>query len=363
MNIGEGTRGPLARAAILVAAATAVAVVLSLQSYLARAMRGELLDWAHFLAVWMAWAYAWAALTPPILWLVGRFPLERPQLGRALALHSAAGAIAVALNLALFALAAPYVDATSTTTTWFGTFKTLLATTFFLDLPVYWAIAGGAQAVRFARAARERERRLLRAQAELTEASLLALRAQLQPHFLFNALNTVSVLMREDVDAADRVLVKLSELLRRTLDAHDAHEVRLRDEIELLEAYLEIEHARFSDRLSYQIDVEPELLDSRVPSLILQPLVENAVRHGVARRVSPGRISVAAGLRDGRVQLTVRDDGPGLSADATDGVGLTNTRARLEQLYGDDHRFVVSNAEGGGVVVILAIPLRTSTPK
>jgi signal transduction histidine kinase len=323
-------------------------------------MRGEPIAWGQPFAIWLAWGYAWAMLTPPILWLAARFPLERPHIARAAAVHTAASAVAVALNLGLFAVAAPFVGATSTAETWLATFSTLLGSTFFLDLPAYWAVVVAAQTIRFARTARERERRALMAEARLAEARLLALRAQLQPHFLFNALNTVSVLMREDVDAADRVLVLLSGLLRRTLEAPEAHEVALRDEVAFLEIYLEIERTRFADRLSYRVDVDPDVLDARGPSLILQPLVENAIRHGVARRASPGQVEVAAGRRDGMVHMTVRDDGPGMAPGATDGVGLSNTRARLEQLYGGDHRLRLAGAEGGGLVVSLAIPYRTA---
>lgn len=359
MSPGERTRSLIVRAAFIVAAWTLCGAMLALQAYLARAMRGEPIDWGHFLAIWLAWGYAWALLTPAILWLGVRFPLERPRLARALAVHTVASVVAVVLNLGLFATAAPFVGAESTGATWLSTVSTLLATTFFLDLPAYWIVVVATQTVRFARAARERERRALQAETRLSEARLLALRAQLRPHFLFNALNTVSVLMRVDVEAADRVLVLLAGLLRQTLEAPEAHEVRLADEIAFLEAYLEIERTRFADRLSYRVDVDPTVLDARVPSLILQPLVENAIRHGVARRVSPGCVEIAAHRHGGALQMTVRDDGPGMASDAAPGVGLSNTRARLDALYGTDHRFVIEGAEGGvGVVVSLEIPLR-----
>jgi LytS/YehU family sensor histidine kinase len=160
------------------------------------------------------------------------------------------------------------------------------------------------------------------------------------------------------VDAAERVLVMLSALLRTTLEASDTHEVPLREEIAFLETYLEIERTRFADRLSYVVDVDPAALDARVPSLILQPLVENAVKHGVARRASPGRVEVTAARRNGTIELTVHDDGPGGGAEPGPGVGLANTRARLEQLYGADHRFEAVGADGAGFTVSLAFPYR-----
>jgi LytS/YehU family sensor histidine kinase len=187
------------------------------------------------------------------------------------------------------------------------------------------------------------------------------LRAQLDPHFLFNSLNTISVLMREDVDAADRVLVTLSRLLRRALEGSGAAEVPLREEVAFVEAYLEIEKARFADRLTYRVDVGPKLLEARVPSLLLQPLVENAVRHGLARRVdfeTPGRIEIAAEEREGTLRLTVRDNGPGLDGTETPGVGLANTRSRLRLLYGDRHAFEMTPGAEGGVAVTIVLPLR-----
>jgi LytS/YehU family sensor histidine kinase len=308
-------------------------------------MRGQPLAWTRPLAIWLAWAYLWALLTPAILRLTARYPFRRRHVLRALLVHACASVIAVIINLALFAAVAPLVGAVSYAGSWGATFVRLLGTAFFLDLPAYWLLVIVAETIR-----------LSKLEAQLAEARLLALKAQLQPHFLFNALNTVSVLMREDVDAADDVLVRLSALLRKTLDSSAAHEVPLREEIALLEAYLEIERARFADRLTYRLDVDADALDARVPPLILQPLVENAIRHGIARRVAPGHIEIAAARRNGKVHMSVRDDGPGMSSGARDGVGLSNTRARLEQLYGASHSFEISNAEGGGALVSLVIP-------
>jgi two-component system LytT family sensor kinase len=258
------------------------------------------------------------------------------------------------LNLALFAaIVGKGWD-------WFGTFRLFLGNAYLLNVPVYWLLAAGIYALRIAQQARERERRALKLEAQLSEARLLALRAQLEPHFLFNALNTIAVLMREDVDAADRVLALLSRLLRRVLDAASAPEVQLRQEVEFLEAYLAIEQARFPHRLSFHVDVDPQLLDARVPSLILQPLVENAVRHGVAARTAAGRIEVAASREDEMLLVTVRDDGPGMADDAQEGIGLSNTRSRLELLYGKRHSFRLDRAEGGGLQIALAIPLQAA---
>ena len=192
-----------------------------------------------------------------------------------------------------------------------------------------------------------------------SDARLQALRTQLQPHFLFNAINTISVLMREDVDLADRTLLQLSALLRRSLESTEAHEVTLGEEIGFLESYLGIEQARFGERLSYRILIPDPLLEARVPNLILQPLVENALRHGLATRAGPGRVEVKAARRGDALLLSVADDGRGLSPAATERVGRANTRARLRLLYADRQRFDVRNSGEGGVIAEIELPWRT----
>jgi LytS/YehU family sensor histidine kinase len=194
-------------------------------------------------------------------------------------------------------------------------------------------------------------------EAQLAEARLLMLRAQLEPHFLFNTLNTVAVLMRDNVDAADRVLVLLSGLLRRALDTSALAEVELREEVAFLEAYLALERVRFADQISYRFDIASPLLGARVPSLILQPLVENAIRHGLSGHATDGQIRIAAASSDGMLELTVSDNGAGLCTDASTGVGLSNTRSRLQLLYGRRHSFELSAAPGGGVMARIVIPL------
>jgi LytS/YehU family sensor histidine kinase len=201
-------------------------------------------------------------------------------------------------------------------------------------------------------------------QARLAEAELAALKMQLQPHFLFNTLNAISVLMTEDVEKANQMLVRLSELLRLTLESSGRQQVILKQELEFLECYLEIERIRFADRLQTHLDVEPAVLDALVPNLILQPLVENAIRHGIASRVQGGRLDVHARRRNGKLELEIRDNGPGALEDGTEsdpqgGIGLANCRARLAQLYGNEHRFEYGKSPEGGYSVVLTLPLRT----
>lgn len=336
-----------------------VALFFAGQAWFAAQVRGEPLAWARASTIWLVWAAAWAALTPIALRLEARFPLQRPHLIAALAVHGIASATCALVNLAFFAVAAPIIGATQVESTWLATFNRLLGTTFLLNLPVYWLIVGAAHVERLVRSARDEDRRRLRLEAQLADARLQTLRTQLQPHFLFNALNTISVLMHENVDAADRILLQLTTLLRRSLDSTEAHEVTLGEEIDLLQNYLEIEQARFGERLSYKILVPEQARAARVPNLILQPLVENALRHGLATRAGPGRVEIQAARHGDSLRLRVADDGRGLPPTATERVGLANTRARLRLLYADRQHFELRNSDEGGVIAEIELPWRT----
>ncbi|MFN2567209.1 MAG: sensor histidine kinase [Gemmatimonadaceae bacterium] len=200
--------------------------------------------------------------------------------------------------------------------------------------------------------------RSLRAESLAHQARLQALRYQLNPHFLFNTLNAISTLVVDKRNAeAGRMIARLSDFLRMTLDRPDVEEVPLADEVDFVRRYLEIEQVRFGDRLSVRIDVDDGAWSARVPALVLQPLVENAVRHAVAPREEGGRIAIEARAAEGRLRLAVSDDGPGLNGNGNDkGIGLANTRERLKQLYGSAHRFELVN--GRGVRVEIELPLR-----
>jgi sensor histidine kinase YesM len=183
---------------------------------------------------------------------------------------------------------------------------------------------------------------------------------QLNPHFLFNTLNAIASLMHKDVKLADRMITRLADLLRYALESTDAHEVPLRQELSFLERYLEIEKTRFGSRLTVRMEIPEQALDALVPNLILQPLVENAIKHGIERRSKPGLIELRAVCEDQCLRLTLTDNGPGLPAQpsARKGIGVANTRARLAELYGAAHTFELRDAEGGGVVVEVTLPLR-----
>jgi two-component sensor histidine kinase len=212
-------------------------------------------------------------------------------------------------------------------------------------------------ATSFSRATEEREQ----LEARLARAQLQSLRLQLHPHFLFNTLNTINALIGTDRRAAERVVSGLSELLRMSLSSASEQEVSLSRELELLAHYIEIQQIRFQDRLSVGFRIDSDARHALVPNLMLQPLVENAIRHGIAPRAAPGHVVVTASRRDGRLELSVVDDGVGENprADHRDGVGLGNTRARLLSLYGSDHRFEAGGGPSGGFAVRIEIPFRT----
>jgi two-component system, LytTR family, sensor kinase len=187
------------------------------------------------------------------------------------------------------------------------------------------------------------------------------LKMQLHPHFLFNTLHSISALMREDVETADQMIARLGEFLRMTLRNSGEQETTLEQELKFLECYLEIERLRFQDRLTTRIEAEPETMGARVPNLFLQPIVENAIRHGIARRTNEGVVAISARRASGqRLRVEVRDNGPGLAPTngVANGVGLANTRSRLLRLYGDNHDFGMMNAAEGGLVVTLEIPFQ-----
>ena len=224
---------------------------------------------------------------------------------------------------------------------------------------MYFAILGCIFAFTYYREARERESQQARLAAQLAEARLGALRMQLNPHFLFNSLNAITVLVRDhNTRDASRMLELLGGVLRQVLQSEKRHEVTLDEELRFIEQYLAIEQVRFSDRLQVRWSIEPAARDCLVPAFILQPLVENAVRHGVAKSSGESVVEVTARRSGGRLVLGVRDNGPGYSPASGVGVGLANTRARLETLFGKAARLEVGGAEGGGTLATVCLPLK-----
>jgi signal transduction histidine kinase len=230
-----------------------------------------------------------------------------------------------------------------------------------IDTLIYVMIAAAILALGYGRESRERTLRAARLQQQLAEAQLHALGAQLHPHFLFYTLHVISALVRHEPKRAEELIARLSELLREMLESSDRVEIPLSEELAFLEKYVDIQEARFGPRLVVTFDVQPaEALDVPVPRLVLQPLVENAIRHGTARRSGVGTVDVRAECFGGRLTLVVRDDGAGLppGGPAREGVGLSSTRARLQQLYGDDASLTIAPAPAGGTVCTVRMPCR-----
>jgi len=325
--------------------------------------------WWRTLASWMAGVWISAAATPAVLWLGARVPIERATWLRSIAVHvvaAAAWAFAVMAAIAAVAAALGFMG---------GIPIESFTQAFLLGLVIsvhnnavsYAVIVGVQHAARYRRRLREREAHALRLEleaqalaAQLARAQLDALRMQIQPHFLFNTLNAIMVLVRAGrLEQAEDTLATLSDLLRCVLDDIGAQEVSLRRELEYVRLYLGIEQLRFGDRLRVQVAAEPDALDAAVPQLGLQPLVENAVRHGIGGRADAGAIAIAA-RRDGdRLEIRVRDDGPGVRESGTRaGIGLANTRARLRQLYGDGAALTLTDDPPGGAVATMTLPFR-----
>jgi signal transduction histidine kinase len=313
------------------------------------------------LVLWSSWA-----LFAPIAFELGRrFPFDRDRWRRALMVHVPAALLLTSAHLVLvgtgrYALHQLFGVSTS----WWPTVSDAFFRTLDFELPVYWALIGLQHATGYYRQARAREVRAARLETRLIEAQLQALQQQLQPHFLFNTLHAISTLVHRDPNKADEMIERLSDLLRVTLSRVGVQEVTLAEELEHLRAYLDIEQVHFGDRLKIEYRVDVAALEALVPTLLLQPLAENAIRHGLEPCVGPGVLTIEARREQTVLRLRVRDTGRGLPQTLVrpDGVGLSNTRARLERLYGGQASIDLRENAGGGVLVDLALPLRTTAP-
>jgi two-component sensor histidine kinase len=344
---------------IIFAAWAVFAALVAHQSYIQASMAGRQMPVFVALRPALLESVLWALTTLAIFWLARRVPIERGALRRGIVIHLGA-AIAIAFTrtgiMLVLGWYLPWVRAREFTLHFWATSSQ--------NFLLYALLLGIAHMALYYRRYREREQAAAELARGLTEARLHALKMQLQPHFLFNTLNAISALIPEDAKPARRMVARLGDLLRTTLEHEDRQEVTLREELAFLEPYLEIEKARLEARLTVSMHVDPDTLDARVPHLLLQPLVENAIRHGIASRIEPGRVDIVAsrGAGDRVLQLEIRNDGPAVDRDADirsrRGVGLANIRARLEQLYGTDHRFTLENLAEGGVRVRISIPLR-----
>jgi len=327
--------------------------------------QGRAVPWHDFLVVWLTTAYAWAFLAPFVWWLARRFPIERGYWWRSGGLHLLLSVLFALTEEVLFALITPAFGLPWFPRNFAATLRAVLPIDFHLNVIIYWTILGVQHSVGYYRKFLEREKlsaqlelRATQLESQLTQANLNALKMQLHPHFLFNTLNAIVVLVRQHRTAeADEMLTNLSELLRQTLDGWETQEVPLRREVELINLYLDIQRVRFADRLTVDMSLSPATLNALVPSLLLQPLVENAIRHGVSKSSSPVRIELKSAVRDSQLEIQVCDDGPGVSGESSgNGVGLSNTRARLEQLYGERQSLRLDVRAGGGTIATILLP-------
>jgi len=328
---------------------------------------GRQRDWTRDVFYQFIYWYVWALLTPIILWYAARFRIDRTNWKRVVLLLVVFGLLIAPLQGLIEASLAMLFEwgvrrtPPAELTLVVRRLKVGIAFESFSNLTIYGLIVGVHYSYDYYRKYRERELKSLELEGRLAQAELQNLKTQLQPHFLFNTLHTISVLMMRDVAAANRMLIRLSDLLRLTLENVGVQEVSLKEELDFLKGYLDIEQTRFQDRLQVTLDVDPSLLDARVPNLLLQPLVENAIRHGIARQPGAGLIEISVTREEANLWLQVRDNGPGLPAEPVQlnrRVGLTNTEARLRQLYGAAFKFEIANVSAGGVRATVVIPFR-----
>jgi LytS/YehU family sensor histidine kinase len=326
--------------ALVAAIWTLLALLFAWQLRLDAMYAGRRIGGGQALVLALAGWYGWALLSPLVVWMARRLGTRK----RAIAIHVA---LAIALTLLKVAATTEILRRAG-----FSPQSTFSLANLPLNLLTYAAIVGATHFIdTYRRAAEER--------AMLTDARLDLLKAQLEPHFLFNTLHSIAELMHHDVEAADRMLTRLSELLRATLESGGKHEIRVAEELALVERYLDIERIRLGERLQTSIDVEPAALDALVPIFVLQPIVENAVRHAIATRTSGGTVALKIRRTDGELRMDIDDDGSGFAAGSTERVGLRNTRARLRHFYGGDDRLRIDRGALGGASVHLVLPFRT----
>jgi two-component system, LytTR family, sensor kinase len=329
--------------------------------------------WWHYLISWLVGVYLWALLMPGFLWLGRRFPIERRNWVRRVALHVLLGVAVSLFQLIMESAILTRLRVFPTVMdTFVSTFAFLLVIGFHQGVMTYWSVLGVQYGIGYYQNYQERKQEALRLelraselQSQLVRSQLGALKMQLQPHFLFNTLNAIMVLVRQRKSKeAEQTLAHLSDLLRCVLEDVESQEVPLRRELEYLQLYLSIEQVRFQDRLQVEISADPATLDAAVLQMVLQPVVENAIRHGVGKSSSAGKVKISAMRVKDTLELRVQDDGPGFSADgsienqliASQRIGLANTRARLKQLYGEQARLTTGNAQPHGAVVTITLP-------
>ena len=351
-------------------AATAFGLSSFLQAYrltLLNSKPGMTIEAGKLLILNLALWFLPAVMMPAIVWAARRFPLEAGHRVRAIVVHTG-GALLFSCAHLVGLLAVRFLlwenGGKSPNATWSQYFQRRSFEQLDWSLMVYAVIVGVSHAVAYYHELQERKLKAAQLETRLIEARLKTLEAELHPHFLFNTLHAISTLVHRDPESADRMISRLSDLLRITFDRSGEPKVSLKEEMDFLQKYLDIEQTRFQDRLTVHVHVEPDALDGEVPRMILQPLVENAIKHGIAGRRGGDNVQITAGLNGDRLWMQVHDNGGGLQVGTLKalrtGVGLSNTRARLDCLYGRHYRLEFSDKRGG-LSVLIEIPFHRVT--
>jgi len=344
-----------------------IGITFAVQGYIYANQKGYPLTWRDSFVEQIPFWLVWGLLAPLIFRFVQRVPLDRERWVVSVLKHIPASMVFSLIHMTIYLIILAILkerelmEASDSMSTFIALITTL---NFGMRMWSYLMLAAFAYAADFYQRYQEGAMRTSQLETQLAQAQLQALKMQLHPHFLFNTLNSISALLRKNVEAADRMIARLGDFLRLTLRNAGTQEVTMQQELEFLKCYLDIERIRFQDRLTVEINVQPEASKAKVPNLILQPVVENAIRHGIATHTEPGRIEISAHCENGWLEMRVSDNGPGLprkddgAANITEGVGIKNTRSRLQQLYGETYRFELADASGGGLEVRVRIPLR-----
>ena len=345
---------------------TIVGFSFGMRSYLYAQLVGPPAPFFQMVPNYMVDFYFWGLASPLIFWLCRRFPIERGFVAERLALHVVSGLVFVA---GVTAATLPALWFLGLPTTQYESLSAYFTALFFNPFMVhqgllaYWGTVVVAHAFMYHEQAKLGQARTSELSIQLAQAQLAALKMQIHPHFLFNTLNSISALLHKDLEAADRMIARLSDFLRMTLKSSGTSVVTLAQEMDFLKTYLEIENIRFQDKLRVEIDIDDAVSGARVPNLILQPIVENAVRHGTSRQTGVGRLSIRADRAGDRLHISIEDNGPGPNGHQKsngNGVGLANTRARLEQFYGEFQLDIKKRDAKGGTIVTMKVPYLTN---
>ena len=348
-------RAKLIRYGMPPAIAVLLAFIYSIEYHTVYLIRNESYSyWIHFRNSLLAWLPV-ILMYPAVVWLARRFRITAGNWYRNVPVHCLCAltfsVLRSSITFAIFKYSGLYPGLT------FRSYLFMVVEFIVYLFLLYWAIVGAHHFLEHARARREYELTASRLKAQLAWARLDALKAQLHPHFLFNTLNTISSIVHEDPNAADRMISRLGDLLRMILSRSETQEISLKEELEFIDNYLEIQKIRWQDRLQITTDVPVEVMNALVPVLILQPIVENALRHGISPRRDGGHLAIRASQKAGMAMIEVEDSGPGISGDYLErGTGLRNTKERLKQRYGQNHTFTIGKGRLGGALITIGVP-------